>query len=203
MEDMNPTLHPSRHRVDISLVNESLLPWSLRKIVWACGMAHPQATGSDHLPVRLALPGLLDAAGHAAVRTRYSHTDGRILPYDAEAAPVQRCLWAAVTAAQEEPSLVPWLGPAEQHVYGSIPAATLDKVFEHLHAAQDALARTARRQQPSPAGSDPAGGNPPESGKRLQAGIPRYDAMAACALAAYQANAARHDIHSEVALWLT
>ena len=78
---------------------------------------------SDHLPVRLALPGLLNAAGHAAMPAPYSHTEGRLLPYDAEPAPVQRCLWAAVTAAQGEPSLAPWLGPAEQHTYGSMLAA--------------------------------------------------------------------------------
>ena len=159
--------------------------------------------GSDHLPVRPALPGLLDAAGHTAVPTPYRHTEGRLLPYDAEAAPVRRCLWAAVTAEQDEPSLAPWLGPAEQHAYGSIPAAAVHKVFEHLHAAHDALARTVRRQQPSLTGSDPAGGDPPESGKRLQAAIVRYDTMAACALVAYQANAPRHGIHSEAALRLT
>ena len=33
-EDMTPTLHPSRHRVDTFLVNEPLLPWSLRESVW-------------------------------------------------------------------------------------------------------------------------------------------------------------------------
>ena len=62
-KDMTPTLHTSRHRVDTFLVNEPLLPWSLRESVWARGMAHPQVIGSDHLPVRLALPGLLNAAG--------------------------------------------------------------------------------------------------------------------------------------------
>ena len=124
-------------------------------------MAHPQVVGSDHLPVRLALPGLLNAAGHAAMPTPYSHTEGRLLPYDAEAAPVQRCLWAAVTAAQDEPSLAPWLGPAEQQAYRSMPAAAVDKVFEHLHAAHDALAHVVGRRQPSPAGTDPAGGDPP------------------------------------------
>ena len=54
-EDMTPTLHPCRHRVDTFLVNEPLLPWSLRESVWARGMAQPQEVGSDHLPVRLAL----------------------------------------------------------------------------------------------------------------------------------------------------
>ena len=97
--------------------------------------------------------------------TTYSHTEGGLLPYDAEAAPVQRCLWAAVTAAQDEPSLAPWLGPAEQQAYGSMPAAAVDKVFKHLHAAHDALARVVGRRQPSPAGTDPAGGDPPEGRK--------------------------------------
>ena len=84
-----------------------------------------------------------------------------------------------------------------------MPAAAVDKVFEHLHAAHDALARVVGRRQPSPAGTDPAGGDPPESGKRLQAAILRYDTLAACAPAAYQADAARHGIRSEAALRLT
>ena len=200
---MTPTLHPSRHRVDTFLVKEPLLPWSLRESVWARGMEHPQVVGSDQLPVRLALPGLLSAAGRAAMPTPYSHTEGRLLPYDAEAAPVQHCLWAAVTAAQDEPSLAPWLGPAEQHDYGSMPAAAVDKVFEHLHATHDALARGVGRRQPSPAGTDPAEGDLPESGKQLQAAVLRYDTLAARAPAAYQADAARHGIRSEAALRLT
>ena len=134
--------------------------------------------------------------------TPCSHTEGRLLPYDAEAAPVQHCLCAAVTAAQDEPSLAPWLGPAEQHAYWSMPAAAVDKVFEHLHAAHDALARVVGRQQPSLAGTDPAGGDPPESGKRLQAAVLQYDTLAACAPAAYQADAARHGVRSEAAFWL-
>ena len=198
-ENMTPTLHPSRHRADTVLVNEPLLPWALRESVWARGMAHPQVIGSDHLPVRLALPRLLNAAGRAAMPTPYSHTEGRLLPYDAEAAPVQHCLWAAVTAAQDESSLAPWLGPAQQHAYGSMPAASVDKVFEHLHVAHDALARVVGRRQPSPAGGDQAEGDPPESGKRLQAAVLRYDTLAACAPAAYQADAARHGIRSEAA----
>ena len=202
-EDMTPTLHPSRHRVDTFLVNEPLLPWSLRESVWARGMAHPQVVGSDHLPVRLALPGLLNAAGHATMPTPYSHTEGRLLPYDAEAAPVRRCLWAAVTAEQDEPSLVPCLGPAEQQAYGSMPTAAVAKVFEHLHAAHDALARVVGRRQPSSAETDPAGGDPPESGKRLQAAILRYDTLAACAPAAYEADAARHGIRFDAVLRLT
>ena len=145
---MTPTLHPSRHRLETFFVNEPLLPWSLRESVWARGMARPQVIGSEHLPVCLALPGLPDPAGHAAVCTLYSHTEGRLLPYDAEAAPVQRCLWAAVTAAQDEPSLAPRLGFAKQHAYGSMPPAAVDMVFEHLHAAHDALARTVGRRRP-------------------------------------------------------
>ena len=104
---MRPKLHPSRHRVDTCLVNEPLLLWSLQESVWAHGMAHPQVVGSDHLLVCLALPGLLNATGHATMPTPYSHTEGRLLPYDAEAAPVQRCLWAAVTAARDETSTGP------------------------------------------------------------------------------------------------
>ena len=73
VEDMTPMLRPSRHRVDTFLVNEPLLPWSLRESVWARGMAHHLVIGSDHLPVRLALPGLLNAAGHAAMPAPYSH----------------------------------------------------------------------------------------------------------------------------------
>ena len=83
-----------------------------------------------------------------------------------------------------------------------MPAAAVDKVFEHLHAAHDALARVVGRRQLSPAGTDPAEGDPPESGKRLQAAVLRYDTLAACAPAAYQADAARHGIRSEAALWL-
>ena len=201
-EDMTPTLHPSRHRVDTFLVNEPLLPWSLPESVWARGMAHFQVIGSDHLPVRLALPGLLNAAGRAAMTTLYIHTAGRLLPYDAEAAPVQHCLWTAVTAAQDEPSLAPWPGSAEQHAYGSMPAAAVDKVFEHLHAAHHALARVVGRRQPSPAETDPAEGDPRQSGKQLLAAVLRYDTPAACAPAAYQADAARHGIRSEAALRL-
>ena len=201
-EDMTPTLHPSRHRVDTFLVNEPLLPLSLRESISARGMAHSQVLGLDHLPVCLALPGFLTAAGRTPMPTPYSHTAGRLPLYDAEAAPVQHCLWAAVTAAQDEPSLAPWLGPAEQHAYGSMPAAAVDKVFEHLHAAHDALARVVGRRQPSLAGTDPGGGDPPESGTRLQAAVLCYDNPAACAPAAYQADAARHGIRSEAALRL-
>ena len=79
VEDMTPTLHPSWHRVDTFLVNGALLPWLLRESVWARGMAHPQVIGSDHLPFCLALPGVLDGAGYAAVPTPYSHNEGRLL----------------------------------------------------------------------------------------------------------------------------
>ena len=147
---MTPTFYPFGHRVYTFLVKEPLLPWSLRGSLWARGMAHP------HLPVCLALPGLLNAAGHATMPIPYSYTEGRLLQCDAEAASVRRCLWAAVTAAQDEPSLAPWLGPAEQQAYGSIPTAAVDKVFEHLHAAHHALAQVVGRRQPSPAETDPA-----------------------------------------------
>ena len=70
-------------------------------------MAHTQVIRSNYLPVRLALPGILDAAAHTAVPTPFSHTEGRLLQYDAGAAAVQHCLYAAVTGAQDEPSLAP------------------------------------------------------------------------------------------------
>ena len=69
-EDVTPTLHPSRYRMDTFVVNEPLLPWSLQESVWACGMAHP----------RLVLPSLPDTAGQTAVPTPYSHAEGRLLP---------------------------------------------------------------------------------------------------------------------------
>ena len=83
-----------------------------------------------------------------------------------------------------------------------MPAAAVDKVFEHLHAAHDALARVVGRRQPSPAGTDPAEGEPPKSGKRLQAAALRYDTLAVCAPAVYHADAAQHGIRSEAALRL-
>ena len=58
------------------------------------------------------------------------------------------------------------------------------------------------RRQPSPAGTDPAEGDPRESGKRLQAAVLCYDTLAACAPAAYRADAAQHGIRSEAALRL-
>ena len=84
-----------------------------------------------------------------------------------------------------------------------MPAAAVDNVFEHLHAAHDTLGRVVGCRQPSPTWTDPAGGDPPESGKRRQAAILRYDTLASCAPAAYQADAARHGIRSEAALRLT
>ena len=114
---MTPTLQPSRHRVDTMFVNKPLLPWALREIVWPRGMAHPQVVGSDQLPVRLILPGRLNATEKAALPVHYSHTMGCLLPYNPDATPVLRCLRAAVTAVQDEPSLAPWLGPAEGHTY--------------------------------------------------------------------------------------
>ena len=69
VEDMTPTLHPSRHRLHTFLVNRPLLLWSMRESVWARGMAQPQVVGSDHPPVRLALPGLLNAPSLSQSRT--------------------------------------------------------------------------------------------------------------------------------------
>ena len=83
-----------------------------------------------------------------------------------------------------------------------MPVAAVDKMFEHLHAAHDALARVVGRWQPSPAGTHPAEEDPPESGKRLHTAVLRYDTPAACAPAAYQSDAARPGIRSEAALWL-
>ena len=51
------------------------------------GHGHPEVVGSDHLPVGLVLPGLLDTAGQAAVPTPYSHTEVRLLPYDTPSHP--------------------------------------------------------------------------------------------------------------------
>ena len=68
VEDMTPTLHPSRHRVDTFLVNEPLRLWSLREGDWDRGMAQSQVIGSDHLPFRLALPGLASMT-HSAFET--------------------------------------------------------------------------------------------------------------------------------------
>ena len=121
VEDMTPTLHPTRHRVDTFQVNEPLLPWSLRESVWARGMAQPQVIRSDHLPVRLALPGLINAAGHAVVPIPYSHTEGCLLLYHGKAAPVQRCPWAVVTTAHDEPPLAPGWAPLSSTPTGPCP----------------------------------------------------------------------------------
>ena len=94
----------------------------------------------------------------------------------------------------------PWLGPTEQNTYGTMSAAAVDKVLGHLLAAHDALARVVGAPTAVPGGVGPDGRGPPESEKRLQAAILRYDALAACAPAAYQANAARHGVNSEAAL---
>ena len=96
--------------------------------------------------------------------TPYSHGEDRLLPYDSEASLVQRCLWAPVTAAQDEPSLAPWPGPAKQHTYGLMPAAAADKVFQHLHAAHDALACVAGGHSRPWRGQTRWEGNPPKAG---------------------------------------
>ena len=185
------------------LVNGPLLPCSLRESIWARGMAHPQLVRSNHLPVRLILPGPLDAT-RKAVTTPFSHTEGR-LPPNPDDALVQRCRWTAATAAQDDPSWAPRLGPAERHTYGLMRTEAMEKVFDHLHAAHESLARVVGQRQPSKTGPDPPhpGKDPPKSGVRLQATVLRYDALGACARAAYQTNAALHGIHTKAALWLT
>ena len=60
-------------------------------------MTQPEVVRLGHPSVRLVLLGLLDNAGQAALPTAYSHTEGRLPPYDLNAVPVQRGLWAAVT----------------------------------------------------------------------------------------------------------
>ena len=67
-----------RRRVVTFLVHERLLWWSLWESVWARGMAHRQVDGSDHLPVFLVPPCLLDVMGKLAVPRLYSHTAGRL-----------------------------------------------------------------------------------------------------------------------------
>ena len=47
------------------------------------------------------------------------------------------------------------------------------------------------------------GGDPLESGKQLQVATLLFDALAACAPAAYHANADRHGVYSEAAPGLT
>ena len=146
--------------------------------------------------------GLLQAMGNAAVRSPYSHPEGPLLLYGPDAAPVERCLLAAVTAAQDEPSVAPWLGPAAQHTHGSMQAAAVEKLFDHLHMAHKSLARVVGLQHPSHIGLDPPEKDPPESRKRLQTAVLRYEALAVCASAAYQTNAALEGIHSVAAVWL-
>ena len=77
VEDMTPRSTRPGTGWTPFLVNDLLLPWSLRESVWARGMIHPKVIGSDHLPVGLALPGLLNAAGNAAMAAPYSHTPVR------------------------------------------------------------------------------------------------------------------------------
>ena len=201
-EDVIPTLHPSRHRVDTFLVNAppAVVPAGER-----LGPRHGAPPGDWVGPP----PGPPGPSGPP--RCGRAHSGAHPLqPHEGPPPPVRcrgpacpalpvgsghRCTGRALSSALA--------CPAEQHAYGSMPAAAGDKMFKHLHAAHDALAHTVSSRQPSPAGSDPAGGDPPESGKRLQAAILRYDALAACVPAVYQANAAQHGIHCEAALRLT
>ena len=72
-----------------------------------------------------------------------------------------------------------------------MPPAAVGNVLEDLQSAHDALARVVGRQEPSAAGSDLIGRDPPECGKQLQAALLRYNGLAARAPGAYLANAAR------------
>ena len=164
-EDMTPTLHPSRHRVDTFLVNEPLLPWSLRESVWARGMAQPQVLGLDNLLVRLALPGLLNVAGRATMPTSYSHRVGRLLPYDAEAAPFQHCLWAASPPRRMNPPWHPGAVPQSSTAMGPCPRAqwtrcsnTSTRRMTPWHVWWDAGSRPRR-------GRTRLGGTPRRAGK--------------------------------------
>ena len=189
-EDMTSTLHPSRHRVDTFLVNRPLLPWSLRESVRARGMAHPQGgrVGTHPGP----------PAPTAPLRHNNAGSCGHPLqPHRGRPPLVRLCRCAC-------PLLL--FGGGHRRTRRALPGALAgprrDKVFEHLDAAHDAVARVPGRRQPSQAGSDPTGRDPPERWKQLQAAILRYDTLAACAPAAYQAKAVRHCVHSEAALRL-
>ena len=83
-----------------------------------------------------------------------------------------------------------------------MPAAALDKVFEHLHTAHESLARVVGRRHPCLASGDRSEKDPLKSGKQLQAAILRYDAVATNAPAAYKADAAQYGICSEAAVRL-
>ena len=125
VEDMTPTLQLSQHRVDTPLVNEPLLPWPLREGVWARGMAQPQVVGSDHLPVRLALPDLLTRQGErqcppltATQRAAFSRTTPKPRPSSAaggrrsppcKTSPLWRAGWAPLSSTPTGPCLRgPW-----------------------------------------------------------------------------------------------
>ena len=115
---ITPTLHTARHGVDTFLVNEPLLPWSLRESFWGCSMAHPQGVVFDHLPVCLALPGLLDTAGQAAVPTLTPTRRAAFSRRTRKPPPS-----SAACGRRPPPHKKSLLGPAEQHTYGSVPAA--------------------------------------------------------------------------------
>ena len=81
---------------------------------------------------------------------------------------------------QDKPSLAPWLGPAQQLTYGSMPAGAVDKVFNQLHTAHKSLARLVGCRRRSPAELGSLEKDPPEIGEELQAAILEYEALALC-----------------------
>ena len=81
-------------------------------------------------------------------------------------------------------------------------AGGVEDITPTLHPSRHRVDTFLVNEPLSPAGSDPIEGDPPESGKQLQAVILRYDALAAWAPAAYQASGARQGVHSEAALRL-
>ena len=170
-EDMIPTLHPSRHSVDTFLVNKPLLPWSLRKGVWARGMAHPQVIGSDHLLVRLALPGLLKAAGHATMPTPYSHTVSRLLTYDAEAAPVEHCLWAGSPPRRMSPPWRPGWVPQSSTPMGPCPRPQWTRC-SNTSTRPMTPGTCGGMPLAVPGGDRPGGGGPPRERETAPGGSP-------------------------------
>ena len=108
----------------------------------------------------------------------YSHTEGRLLPYDAEAAPVlARPGWVPQSSATTRPCPRPrW-----------------------TRCSSSSTRRTTPWRVWWDAGSRPRRGRTRRRGTSRRAD----DTLAACAPAAYQADAARHGIRSEAALRLT
>ena len=141
-------------------------------------------------PGRLAPPGLLNAAAHAAMPAPYSHTEGRFLPSPrlSNAA----CERQSPPRRTSPPRLT---GPCPRPLWTRCSNTSTRRMMPwHAWWSADNRPRRGRIWR---------GETPLECGKRLQAAILRYDALVACAPAAYRANAARHGIHCEAALRLS